>query len=79
MFNATEEIAASANYPEIRVFTASLKDSTKPEIDLLGIDEMWSVAGPSELHANVQHVNKWTTLHEVCGVIMFGLQEELVK
>jgi len=49
VFNATEEIAASANYPEIRVFTASLKDSTKPEIDLLGIDEMWSVAGPSEL------------------------------
>jgi len=52
VFNATEEIAASANYPEIRVFTASLKDSPKPEIDLLGIDEKWSVAGPSEFTVN---------------------------
>ena len=50
VFNATEEIAASANYPEIRVFTASMKESTKPEIDLLGINQMWSVAGPSECH-----------------------------
>jgi len=34
--------------PEIRVFTASLNYSTIPEIDLLGIEEMWSVAGPSD-------------------------------
>jgi len=42
--NATEEIAVSANYPEIREFTVSLQDSPKTEIDFLGIDEMWSVA-----------------------------------
>ena len=48
VFNSTEEIAASANYPEIRVFTASRRDSAQLEIDLLGIDAMWSVAGPSE-------------------------------
>jgi len=50
VFNASAEIAAAANYPNIRVFTASLKDSTTPQIDLLGIDEMWSVAGPSKFN-----------------------------
>ena len=48
VFNATKEIAASVHYPEIRVFTSSRKESNKPEIDLLSIDQMWSVAGPSE-------------------------------
>ena len=43
VFNASEEIVASSNYTEIRVFTASKKQSVKPEIDLLGVDEKWSV------------------------------------
>ena len=45
-FNATEEIAAAANFPFIRLFTASLISSNTPQNQLLGIEEPWSVASP---------------------------------
>ena len=51
VYNATAEIADAANYPDIRVFTADLNMSVKPEIDLLGIAEQWSPAGPGEWSA----------------------------
>ena len=46
-FNATEEIAAAANFPFIRLFTASLISSNTPQNQLLGIEEPWSVASPT--------------------------------
>ena len=55
MFNASAEIAAAANYPDIRVFTTSLEYSTTAQIDLLGIEEIWSVAGPSKFNEIRSH------------------------
>ena len=46
VFNSTEEIAMAANYPYIRLFTASLQSSSTPLLELLQVEQSWSVASP---------------------------------
>ncbi len=48
-FNASVEIANAANYPKIRLFTASLRESTTPIEELLQITQRWSVASASSV------------------------------
>ncbi|XP_065890778.1 sialate O-acetylesterase-like [Dysidea avara] len=72
VFNSTEEIAASANYPEIRVFTASRRDSAQLEIDLLGIDAVWSVAGPNTIGDG-----NWTYFSATCWFFGRNLYDNL--
>ena len=45
IYNGTEEIANAANYPKIRVFTATLEESTTPVEELLRIRLKWSIPG----------------------------------
>jgi sialate O-acetylesterase len=49
IFNGTEEIANSGNYPKIRLFTASHNASTIPLEELLGTYLNWSVASPKSV------------------------------
>ena len=46
VYNATDEVAKAANYPMIRLFTATQEQSTTPVDELLAISEPWSVASP---------------------------------
>eukprot|EP01084_Bolivina_argentea_P283282 485108_1 len=43
-FNATQEIQDANNYPHIRVFTAAETGSLTPAIELLKVEEKWSIA-----------------------------------
>ncbi|XP_065890232.1 sialate O-acetylesterase-like isoform X1 [Dysidea avara] len=74
VFNASAEIAASSNYTEIRVFTASKKQSVKPEIDLLGIDEKWSV--PAAGSGSIGDGN-WTYFSATCWFFGRNLYDSL--
>lgn len=49
IYNGTEEIANAGNFPHIRVFTAALKLSPKPQEELMGIALNWSVASPQSI------------------------------
>jgi hypothetical protein len=49
IFNGTEEIANSENYPKIRLFTAARNASTTPLEELLGMYLNWSVASPKSV------------------------------
>eukprot|EP00731_Ephydatia_muelleri_P021229 Em0013g956a len=49
VFNASEEIAMAANYPHIRLFTASLQSSSTPVLELLQVEQQWSVASPASV------------------------------
>lgn len=44
VFNATEEIQDANNYPNIRIFTPSETGSTTPRLQLISIEEKWSIA-----------------------------------
>lgn len=46
VYNASAEIAAAANYPMIRLFTAALMSSTSTVDELLSIEQNWTVASP---------------------------------
>ena len=46
-FNATAEVAAAADFPYIRLFTAALISSNTPLNQLAGIEQPWSVASPT--------------------------------
>ena len=60
-FNATAEIAAAANFPFIRLFTAALISSNTPENQLLGIEQPWSVASPAAIGNG-----NWSYFSAVC-------------
>ena len=47
-YNAKDEIEAAAKYPMVRLFTASLNYSTTPQAELLGVEQAWARASPSE-------------------------------
>jgi len=47
-YNATEEIQRASNYPNVRLFTAALRQSDDPLYDLAGIEENWSPASESK-------------------------------
>ena len=49
MFNASEEIAKAAAFPQVRLFTAALKSSDTPEEELLSVEQQWAVAGPGKI------------------------------
>ena len=48
VYNASVEIAAAANYPMIRLFTAALESSSTPIDELISIEQNWSVAAPGK-------------------------------
>lgn len=52
VFNAAAEIAAAANYPEIRLFTAALKASATPVDELLQVEQPWAVASPESVNGS---------------------------
>jgi sialate O-acetylesterase len=52
IFNATEEIANAINYPKIRLFTASLNQSTILVEEPLGIFQNWAVASPDSVRGS---------------------------
>ncbi len=61
MYNATEEIANTANFPKIRLFTSSLIPSPTPLEELLGINLNWSVALPQTVGGP-----DWNYMSAVC-------------
>jgi len=49
-FNASEEIAAAANFPEIRVMTVGeLTSSATPLVNFATITQVWAVASPASI------------------------------
>eukprot|EP01012_Entosiphon_sulcatum_P015631 TRINITY_DN20596_c0_g1_i2.p1 TRINITY_DN20596_c0_g1~~TRINITY_DN20596_c0_g1_i2.p1 ORF type:complete len:298 (-),score=48.60 TRINITY_DN20596_c0_g1_i2:797-1657(-) len=60
-FNASEEIARAANYPNIRVMTVSDHESTTPLDDFYALAEPWSVADSSSIGKY-----NWTYFSAVC-------------
>ena len=46
-FNASAEVAAAADFPYIRLFTAALISSNTPLNQLAGVEQSWSVASPN--------------------------------
>ncbi|KAK3097297.1 hypothetical protein FSP39_008444 [Pinctada imbricata] len=60
-FNATEELEDAKNYPNIRVFTASEETSSVPELDLKGVEEIWSMPSKDTLGHK-----PWTYFSAVC-------------
>lgn len=46
VFNATEELADTVNYPDIRVFTVAQNFSSTPFYDIASIELPWSVPSP---------------------------------
>ncbi len=67
IYNGTEEIANAANYPKIRVFTASLNESATPVEELLHIRLKWSVAGNYSIGGP-----QWDWMSAVCW--LYGRQ-----
>ena len=61
IFNATQEIADTVNYPKIRVFTAANEPSATPVEELLGIMVNWSVASPQSIGGP-----EWTYFSATC-------------
>lgn len=59
--NASDELADTANYQNIRVFTATKRTSSNPELDLLQIDEPWSKPSKDTLGHK-----PWTYFSAVC-------------
>ena len=48
MVNASEAFKEADNYPEIRLFTASLVASDTPLYELKEVEQQWSVASSSK-------------------------------
>ena len=66
VYNASQEIETAAKYPLIRLFTASLVSSSVPVDELLGVEQQWSVAGPSTSRTLAVTIMQWcvyTQLH----------------
>lgn len=59
--NATTELADAVHYQNIRVFTATKRTSSKAELDLLQIDELWSKPSKDTLGHK-----PWTYFSAVC-------------
>ena len=60
-FNASAEIAASASYPHVRLFTADDTASNVTQTELLAVLQPWSVAGPKTIGGG-----NWTYFSAVC-------------
>eukprot|EP01112_Ceratiomyxa_fruticulosa_P020244 TRINITY_DN6848_c1_g1_i1.p1 TRINITY_DN6848_c1_g1~~TRINITY_DN6848_c1_g1_i1.p1 ORF type:complete len:245 (+),score=45.24 TRINITY_DN6848_c1_g1_i1:1001-1735(+) len=66
-FNATQEIAEAANFPQIRVFTVGQGNiSSTPENELLSVQEKWSVASAVSIGDQTIGMNNWTYFSAVC-------------
>jgi sialate O-acetylesterase len=71
--NATEEVAAAANYPNIRVFTVGSGTSSNVSLtNLTTISQPWSVASPASIG-----VGNWTAFSAVCWFFGRNVYESL--
>ena len=61
IYNGSLEIAQASNYPKVRVFTATLKESPTPEEELLGILLNWSVPSAHSIGGP-----EWSYMSAVC-------------
>ncbi len=61
IYNGSEEIANSVNYPKVRVFTASLMSSEAPVEELIRIRLNWSIPSPESIGGP-----DWTYMSSVC-------------
>ncbi len=48
-YGGKDEIANAGNYPLIRLFTADLRFSETPQLELLSVEQPWSVSSPGQL------------------------------
>ena len=71
-FNATKEIAAAADFPDIRLFTAALVNSSVPLMELASIEEPWSVASPASVGGK-----QWTYFSATCWFFGRDLYESV--
>jgi len=72
-FNATAEIAAAANYPNIRVYTVGQKTtSPTPLKELQTVSQPWVVASPQSIGAG-----NWSEFSAVCWFFGRDLYDEL--
>ncbi|PVD28307.1 hypothetical protein C0Q70_10894 [Pomacea canaliculata] len=72
MFNASEELAGSVNYTDIRIFTVDMQLSTIPLMDLAQITETWSLPSSIKLGGG-----NFTYFSAVCWLFGKLLYEEL--
>eukprot|EP01084_Bolivina_argentea_P283283 485109_1 len=49
VFNSSQEIQAANNYPHIRIFTATPIGANTPQLELLRIEQKWSVASNTSI------------------------------
>ena len=63
-FNATEEIAAAADYPFIRLFMVALNASSVPLDTLQGVELPWSVASPATVTDRLSDPSRSTSADE---------------
>ncbi|XP_050394697.1 sialate O-acetylesterase isoform X1 [Patella vulgata] len=71
-YNGSKEVAEAAAYPDIRLFTASLKTADTPQYDFISVEETWSVASPSSVGNG-----NWTYFSAVCYLYGKDLYQKL--
>ncbi len=71
-FNATAEVAAAADFPYIRLFTAAMIASNTPLVELAQVEEPWSVASPTAVGGG-----NWTYFSAMCWFYGRDIFEEL--
>jgi len=59
IFNSSTEIKNAGKYPKVRLFTASKRQSIKPEEELLDIALKWSIASPESVGSTYTSAVCW--------------------
>ena len=56
-FNSSQEVQAANNYPHIRVYTVAQMQANEPQLEIIKIEEPWSIASNSSIgHGNWTYV-----------------------
>ena len=71
-FNASSEVEAANNYPNIRVFCVAERGSDSPQLELPSIELEWSVASSKSIGGG-----NWTYFSAVCWFFGRNLFDEL--